>query len=375
MKVEQLYHLLEKWRKNELSSKEASELKGWYASFDNVDVDEDYISKIQKEEYLQERYLELKAEMKSRIRRKQFLKITSYAAAAAVVVIACTLMFKWYGNNNKAAGKNITKTDIAPGHDGAILTLADGRKVVLDSIGNTTVALQGTAKVVNRNGQLVYDSGNASEKQLRYNTLSTPDGRQYKLVLPDGTKVWLNAGSSIRYPVAFNTKERLVEISGEAYFEVVHNAAVPFKVRARKNIIEDIGTSFDVNAYPDEEENKTTLLKGSVSVNGNVLQPGQEAGINNKSGKLSIKHVDTDDAIAWINGQLSLESEDVPTLMRRIARWYNVSIRFEGDIPHKSFFGSVNKNVYLSQVLNALKSYGMNVRQEGNVVIVSADQQ
>ncbi len=369
MEKSRLLALIEKSRSGSCTEKEQQELFDFYEAvniYDGVLLDKD---SQEGKQFIEQNYNALLDAINRKPHKRTIWK---YAAVIAFGLIAVGAALKLYLiQTHKVSTEVIAKIDAAPGHDGAVLTLADGSKVILDSAGNGTVAKQGNAQIVNEKGQLLYSTVGASA-QVTYNTLSTPKARQYKLVLPDGTKVWLNAESSVRYPTAFMANERIVEVTGEAYFEVVHNAKMPFKVKAGNSTIEDIGTMFDVNAYADETVIKTTLLEGAVKMDAMLLRPGQEASVAKLTGKITVSKADTEDAIAWVNGQLSLESDDVQTLMRRIARWYNVDVRFEGALPHTALFGSVDRNVYLSGVLKALADYGINARLEGNTIVVSA---
>jgi ferric-dicitrate binding protein FerR (iron transport regulator) len=249
------------------------------------------------------------------------------------------------------------KADIAPGQTGAILTLANGKKLVLDSAGNGLLAQQAGVNVLQQNGQLAY---NGQSQAVLYNTMSTPVGRTFRLVLPDGTRVWLNASSSITFPTAFEGKERQVTITGEAYFEVVHRVTQKFLVKTGNETVEDIGTKFDIDSYSDEPSIKTTLLEGAVRVaaSGNTatLHPGDQAVLSASVGKITIdKDVDLDEVIAWKNGVFRFNSVDIHTIMRQAARWYDMEVSYEGDI-HETFSGGISRNVNVSQLFHILGS-------------------
>lgn len=292
------------------------------------------------------------------------------AAAAIVLLLGSTGMYWWLQRAAMGVSALADKKDIAPGSNGAVLRLSDGSTLVLDSAGNGTVAIQGQVKVVKENGMIKYRGGT---NEVLYNEVTTDKGKQWRMVLPDGSGVWLNAASSIRYPLSFNGKERIVDITGEVYFEVVHNEAQPFKVRIGKHVIEDIGTAFNVNGYSDEPVMKTTLLEGLIRVNGTLMKPGEQAQTNAGEMSVTVNKVDNAaDAMAWVNGQLSLESNNLQALLRKIARWYNVEIKVEGTLPETGFIGTIDRNVYLSDVLKALTVYGVNARLEGRTLIVSA---
>lgn len=281
------------------------------------------------------------------------------AAAAAIIIAVATLLL--YKKPQTPISQPRQTVDIAPGHDGAILTLADGSKVILDSAGNTTLPNQGSASLTLKNNQLVYKSNNPTTTEVTYNVLYVPRGRQFRLVLPDGTKVWLNAASKLRYPIAFNGGKREVEVSGEAYFEVAPNAEKPFTVKKGNTHIEVLGTHFNVNAYDSESAEDITLLEGSVRVaNGNdnvVITPGQQARIT--TGIKVRNDVDLDEVIAWKEGKFQFsESADIHSIMRQIADWYDVDIRYSGTID-KHIAGSISRDVRLSEVLTVLETTGV----------------
>jgi ferric-dicitrate binding protein FerR (iron transport regulator) len=201
-----------------------------------------------------------------------------------------------------------------------------------------------------------------------YNTVTTDRGRQWQLTLPDGTKVWLNAASSIHYPLSFTGKEREVEITGEAYFEVVHNSKQPFKVKVAGQVINDIGTSFNVNAYPDEPSLQTTLVDGVIMVNGTKLKPGQQAALINN--QIIVSSANIEQALAWKNGAFSFDNADIYTMMRQLSRWYNVEVIYEGKPDSTPFKGEIGRSLTLAQVLKVLESLHVHFRIEEDKRIV-----
>jgi ferric-dicitrate binding protein FerR (iron transport regulator) len=260
-----------------------------------------------------------------------------------------------------------TVKDIPAGTDKAILTLADGSRIVLDSAANGQLAKQGAASVSKNNNRLVYNT-NANHPSggqgVSWNTVSTPRGGQYQLVLQDGTKVWLNAASILRYPAAFTGQERKVELNGEGYFEVMHNktpfiVVVPATAAKPAQEVRVLGTQFNVMAYADEPQMKTTLLEGKVKVAAvnkeMILSPGQQA-LLAPSGALKIDdHADTDQAIAWKNGMQSFKDADIKTIMRQVSRWYNVDVAYSGDIPEIGLTGKIPRSISLKKLLEALE--------------------
>lgn len=287
-------------------------------------------------------------------------------AAAAIFILAIGgAIWLWNRPLKKTpqvAEKNIGH-DVGPGGNKAVLTLANSHRIILDSAANGILAKQGRMDIVKlANGQLEY---RGSDNTGSLNTLTTPYGGQYRLTLPDGTAVWLNAASSITYPTAFTGRERRVDITGEVYFEVVHNEKMPFRVKAGNAIIEDIGTHFNVNTYGDEPTLKTTLLEGAVKIsignNTEILKPGQQAQSNpdiaGAAGKISIiSDIDIDKAVAWKNNLFIFSGDDIPAIMRQLERWYNVKAQYKGDITGMHFSGIISRNNNISQVLKMLES-------------------
>jgi transmembrane sensor len=296
--------------------------------------------------------------------KKNLFTLPRVAAAILILISAGTYLFL----NNKPAkdiaqSKSISrplKTDISPGGNKAVLTLADGTAIILDSAQNGIISQQGNTKVLKLNsGQLAYNTLNNTPAEVLYNTISTPRGGQYQVVLQDGSKVWLNAASSLRFPTAFTGKERTVQLTGEAYFEVAKNAAMPFKVQVNKMEVSVLGTHFNVMAYDDESSIKTTLLEGSVRVtkeNANaLLKPGQEAILNPVEEGFKVDDADVDEAVAWKNGLFQFNSTGLKSIMRQISRWYNVEVSYEGDVSGKNFSGLILRNTNLSEVLKMLQ--------------------
>jgi len=267
------------------------------------------------------------------------------------------------------------KNDVAPGKDGAILTLADGTTIVLDDAANGKLATQSGASITKQDGKIVYDPLTINNSPLTWNTMSTPNGRQYSLVLSDGSKVWLNAASSIKFPATFVGNERRVEITGEAYFEVAHNASMPFHVITKDQDITVLGTHFNVNSYDDEDAIRTTLLEGSVRVtssnkNSVVLKPGQQS-ISVPNSPLTIHHSpDVENVLAWKNGLFNFNDADIKEIMKQAARWFDVEVKYQGNISRDKFKGKISRNTNLSQLLKILEINGVKWRIDGKTVII-----
>ena len=305
--------------------------------------------------------------------------VWSYAAA----VILLVLMAGGYMWRNRSVpspadkGKDVVRhigNDRLPGGDRATLTLADGSSIVLDSAHNGMLMRQSGAKILKlNNGQLVYNSIHEKPAGIAYNTLVTPRGGQYQVVLPDGSKVWLNAASSLRFPTSFTGKDREVELKGEAYFEVAKDAGKPFKVNVNDIAVTVLGTSFNIMAYPDEKAVKTTLQEGAIKVmrgsKGILLHPGQQARTEEAGLKL-IRDVDMEEVTAWKNGLFKFNGADIETVMRQLSRWYNVDIVYQGTKTSNSFSGIISRNTNISNVLKILEYSGVHFTIEGDTVKV-----
>ena len=308
-----------------------------------------------------------------------------WAAVAAVVVATGLGAMLWPRHSDRtpvpvAVAPVPSMPDKPPGQTGAILTLASGKQLILDSAGNGTIARLGHLQLIKKGGILRYQKDQmspATDDPGAHNTITTPRGRQFALELADGTKVWLNAASSITYPTVFTDNERRVQIKGEAYFEIAAEVDRPFVVIAAGSRIEVLGTDFDVMAYPDEKEVKTTLLEGAVKVihagTEVVMHPGEQARFIPQTGGIAVDKIDADQMIQWVSGKLSLNDLDVRTIMRKISRWYDVEVRFEGPVSDERFWGVINREANLSDVLAAMRANGIYARLEGNTVVVTAD--
>jgi transmembrane sensor len=308
---------------------------------------------------------------------KKIFRIPRWSVAASILLvlgIAGWLLFRKSGHSQPVVVQQ--PEQIAPGKEGAVLTLSDGSKMVLDSLGNGIVATQSGTTIELKNGRLTYQASGRTGAEILYNTMSTPRGRQFQLSLPDGSKVWLNAESSIRYPVDFTGNQRKVEITGEAYFEVVKNTAKPFIVAINpQTTVEVLGTHFNINAYNNEPAIATTLLEGAVKFSHekqqSLLKPGQQARAAT-TGKISIVNdADIDKVMAWKNGAFNFEGASLEQLMRQLERWYDITVVYENGIPQKEFTGEIGRNVKLADVVEALHSLGVNLRLEGRTLIVS----
>jgi transmembrane sensor len=305
-------------------------------------------------------------------------KRLALAASIIGLVLITTFFFLNKNGSNGVAKANVNehkfKDDVAPGGDKATLTLANGATIVLDDAQNGALAQQGNTKIIKLDGKILYDEINRNSKDVVYNTISTPKGGQYQLELPDGSLVWLNASSSIYFPTSFVEKERRVQVTGEAYFEVAKNAHKPFIVGVNNAEVQVLGTHFNINSYTDEDDMKTTLLEGSVRfVNGtstNMLKPGQQSQLAKNGNVKVVSDVDVDKVVAWKNGLFDFENAGIETVMRQLSRWYDVDIEFKGK-PDDVFIAEMRRNIKLSDALKALELTGkVRFEIEGKKIVV-----
>lgn len=303
-----------------------------------------------------------------------------WAAAAAVVLLMGAGTYFLYSGPLASeqpvaatpAPASRFKNEVAPGQEGALLTLSNGRTIVLDSTSDGVLAQEGAAEVFKQDGQVIY-KGEQGSGEMVYHTMTTPRGRQYHLVLTDGTRVWLNAASSITYPTAFTGNERMVRISGEAYFEVAHQAGKPFEVQKGDVRVQVLGTHFNVNAYEEERSLNVTLLEGAVRVvkgeNSSAIRPGQQAQVKT-AGVQVVDGVDVDEVMAWKNGTFRFGGADIGSIMRQLARWYDVEIVYNKKIEDR-FYAEIPRDTKLSDVLKALELTGeVRFGIEGKKIII-----
>jgi ferric-dicitrate binding protein FerR (iron transport regulator) len=302
-------------------------------------------------------------------------------AVAASVLVALAIGYGLFYNNKKdkaVSEKNyLALKDFSPGGDRAMLRLADGSTIILDSAHNGTLGQEGNTRILKlNNGELAYNSISKQAGEILYNTITTPRGGQYQVTLSDGTKVWLNAASSLHFPTVFSGKERRVEITGEAYFEVAHNAAMPFIVKNGEAEVRVLGTHFNVNAYNDESSVKVSLLEGKVNVmqlntqRSQMLAPGQQASLSTGSAIKVKTDVDMDAVMAWKNGLFDFSSADIKTIMRQVGRWYDIDVSYEGNIPEREFSGKISRNTNASNVLKILEQSNIHFRIENKKIVV-----
>lgn len=407
-KVEKIASLISKYREGALSQDEQSELDTWLAeSTENRSLFEELTDKvsiagklksysgINSEAIWQKTLRQIEPDIKVRPLFAAQRAWWKYAAAAAVIVslsVAGWLYLKPevaqpVAENNADAQNSMA--EIVPGSTKAILTLSDGKEIDLEKTGDLEKIQQGAITISKTSGRLLYNGEHEANGRdpiavgstVLYNTVTTPMGGQYQVVLPDGSIVWLNAASSLRFPIAFAGGERNVSLTGEAFFEVAPMADKPFKVaietpQGNEGTVEVLGTQFNIHAYADAAV-KTTLLEGAVKLitktaDRQVLKPGQEATVD-KSGKIaSVAKVNMAASLAWKNGEFNL-GQDVKSLMQDIGRWYNVKIEYAGKIPTKSLNGQISRERPVTEVLGILKKYGIEVQlneKERKIIVI-----
>lgn len=319
-------------------------------------------------------------------KKSKYIKLWQSIAAAAVILITISVGLFFYADDNTFTdfgSSELAKIDIKGGGNNAVLTLADGRKIELTNVADGQIAEQSGLSIrKTADGQIVYEVSSAAKvhgkEEVEYNIISTPKGGQYQVNLPDGTRVWLNASTSLKFPTVFVGRDkRMVELKGEGYFEVAKlNTGgkalksakhIPFVVKTNDQEVEVLGTHFNISNYADDAETKTTLLEGAVkvkgisamrdhAVNGVILSPGQQASL--KAGQLNVKTVDLSAEVAWINGYFVFKDEGIRSIMRKIARWYDVEVVFSKDFRDRSFEGSISRFKNISEVLRKFELTG-----------------
>lgn len=356
--------LIQRYKDNTASEKELQALFGMLSTNEiNAAMEEDMDREIAA----------LNTPLQKKAPKRNILWYKYSIAAVALIAVSVALFFQHIENSGKKHTRVRAMNDIHPGKNVAYLILSNGKRLALNNVANGAVVKEAGVNITKTAaGQLIYVVSNNDEQIANsantYNTIETPKGGQYQIVLPDGSKVWLNAASSLKYPISFTAlKARKVELTGEGYFEVAKKKD-PFIVQTAQQEVEVLGTHFNINSYTDEPNVKTTLLEGSVHVtalapaNGvraaqeraeGILKPGQQSVLTGSS--MVIKEVETDEAVAWKNGQFMFTSEPITGIMRKISRWYNVDIEYKGNVANKKFTGSVSRYSNVSEVLQTLE--------------------
>jgi len=376
--------LVENYLDGTATSKQAATVEQY---FDLFSAEPDILDTVDKTE-VREIHDRLKSAIDTRIDQEDKFQTVvpwKYLSVAASILLAATIGIYFYQSRKPQLNqfsKQPMVADVAPGGNKAILTLSNGTRISLSDARSGKIANQnGTSVLKTSEGHLVYNSTAASTATTAYNSVETPKGGQYQLMLPDGTNVWLNAASSLKYPLSFNGKERKVELNGEAYFEVAHNQSKPFRVVTAHQVVEVLGTHFDINSYTDEPVTRTSLIEGSVSVTSLgshaklVIRPGQQSIVSSAlpASAIGVKNIDIDEAVAWKNGYFMFDEESLESILRKIARWYDVDIQYKGlEAKNKLFFsGTLSRYSNVSKVLKKLElTESVHFKIEGRTILV-----
>lgn len=375
--------LISKYLDNKATPEEIAFIEQYYEYFDRNENLTDTLTEAEANEAEQRMLENLKTEISGN-NRKTFPLRSAWTGWAAAVIVAFIIGGIIYAQLNRQPGQSVAQVtakppalhghDIAPGTNKAMIRLEDGSSVFLDDAVTGIIAKQGNTQVLRlSSGEVVYKSGN-NDDEVHINTMTTPRGGRYQLTLADGTKVWMNSASSISYPTSFVEKERKVKVSGEVYFEVAKNPQQPFYVIIdNETEIKVLGTHFNVNTYADNGSVNTTLLEGTVSISNNhkeqILKPGQQAEIKNNAIYLK-NNVDTAQVMAWKNGYFSFNSTDLKMVMKLLARWYDIDVEYEGQMPEMKFWGGISMHSTLSQVLQVLEESKIRFRIEDKKIVV-----
>ncbi|MBL4675843.1 MAG: FecR domain-containing protein [Mucilaginibacter sp.] len=377
----QFRQILKKYLKGEASQAEIELLHAYYDLFEqkpdaSANVNQDELDRIKNEirDTVDRGIINHKPSLSYRvINKNQWLKIAAlFLVLVSVGVYALT--------RHRSLQEQYAQYDIKPGTHKITLTLSNGEKLEIDPNKQGQIVSQQNTSVRQQKGnQLIYSPGVAlADSVVRYNNIDVPGGLSYQLVLADGSKVYLNAGSSLRYPVSFSADTRTVELSGEAYFEVAHDAHKPFIVKASGQQIKVLGTHFNVKAYADEPGIKTSLLSGSVQLAaGNqtaMLKLGEESFLSTNRGQADFKISlieDLEEIVAWKNGYFQYDNADLKTIMADFSRWYGIKVKYEGKIPKRTFSGAIHKNLSLLQALDILDYTDLHIKLNEDQLVIS----
>ncbi len=393
MKKEEFLHMLEKYRLGLATEQEEAFLLSYYELFEQLN------DPLEQQEPAQLRALRdcIKAEIDQRTGietaetgtrpgRGGILRYSPWLAAAIIIVIIGFGYFSKTGPPTaNSVVRHVSKEDlmqIVPGKNQAILTIQNSETIVLNDQTAGVIRRQDGVSINKlENGSLVYEADETARALIH--SVTTPKGGQYKLTLSDGTRVWLNAASSIRFPSVFNQATRTVELTGEAYFEVAHDERRPFEVRSADQLITVLGTRFNVNAYADEPAFRTTLIEGKVSIERQsnhlptdrslrkIMKPGQQALVSKDEAQIVLRAVDAEQWVAWKNGFFKFDKADIHSVMRQIARWYDVEVEYRGKIGDDLFVGEISRDEDINNVLKIIQLNNVDVKLAGRKIIIT----
>ncbi|BAV07873.1 FecR family protein [Filimonas lacunae] len=306
-----------------------------------------------------------------------YKRIRRYSAAAAMIAVMAASAWLLLRNNNKEiipAKPVAHSTPLSTGSK-IELTLSYGQIVVLDSMMEGLIRDEATGEMISvHHGSLTYSPDSKSTSAAHFHQITVPRGKQYHVVLPDGSGVWLNAQSSLRYQSAFTNNRRQVTLSGEAYFEIKNNPTAPFSVNANEVHVDVLGTAFNMMAYKDEQKVVTTLVNGSVKVSAAdavIIKPGQQAVLQNGKHHFAVSTADLDAVLAWKSGEFRFDGLDIKGVMRQVARWYNVEVVYKGNLPNNKLYGVFPRKNSVKEVLEALVLISnIQLTMEGNTITV-----
>lgn len=386
MQKEEFLKIVERISDGVASDQDIALYLKWYQQFDLDDRMWDQLQ-VKPEDFRQELLLNIQHEIQEDtpvvpIKKIQRIWPGMIAAASVILCLSVGVYFFKYKSSVPVNDKILVSNKINPGSNKAVLTLSDGKQIVLDDTQNGRIADQGDASIrKTAEGNLIYEvkgtdlSGEKAGKPV-FNRMTTPRGGQYQLILPDGTKVFLNAASSLKYPTVFDQKERRVELTGEGYFEVAGNREKPFLVNVNgAQEIEVLGTHFNVKAYPDDKDIRTTLLEGSVKINykdRHVLLKPKYMAVNDLKGNLLVKQANIEQVMAWKNGLFVFDNVNLKEAMNMAARWYDIEVDYRGNVAQKKLWGTVSKYKTITELLDKIKfTTGINYKIEGRRVILT----
>ena len=384
--VSTMRRLAEKWLNGTITEEEKQAFETWYNEQpDKLEWIGDSSDETVKQRILNAIYSRIEEYANVHEIPAQRISLWKRIAVAASIILmlgagSYFLFFNGSSKKDLAEIKQINN-DVNPGGYKAKLKLADGKTIVLDSAAAGELAKEGNTTIINKGGKLVYETGAdsyryRSQESVAYNTVVTNKGETYSFTLADGSKVWLNSGSSVHFPVAFAGKERRIEITGEVYVKVAHNPAQPFIASVNGMEVLALGTEFNINSYSDEENISATLVEGTVKVSKGtattILKPGQQAQLNNNGELSKVKDVNLSEVTSWKDGWFHFESSDLKTILRQFARWYDVEVVYEGPVKDRKFLAIVKRSNTLKTVLEILKDNDIIYQIEGKKLIVKS---